>query len=424
VQLDISFYYNRPILLIGFSMPNTAQQLNLRHLLVALETARTGAISKAAQRVHLSQSAVTQALSRLEKALEVALFDRTSTGAMPTAAGRILIHRIERGEAWLRMIEQVVTERGERAPRRLARLLSSTQLRALIAVVQSEHYSRAAQRLGLSQPSLHRAVRDLEAICGRQFFQRAPQGVLPSWQARQVARYANLFFSEINQGLMELKEHHGLMTGSITIGALPLSRVSLVPNAVNQILIKHPKTQVKIIDGSYEEQLSGLLHGQIDVIVGALRQPAPSADIVQERLFSDPLCIVVRPNHPLLRQGHISTAALRELSWIAPRENTPAREVFGHFFVDQGSAPPRDIIECSSLVATRALLMGSDRAALLTARQVDIEVTSNLLAISSIELEGTARDIGITLRKQWQPTKVQSEFLTMLRGAAETSPEQ
>lgn len=399
-------------------MPTTAQILNLRHLLVALETARTGAISKAAQRVHLSQSAVTQALSRLEKELEVALFDRTSTGAMPTAAGRILIHRIERGEAWLRMIEQVVSERGERAPRRLARLLSSTQLRALIAVVQSEHYSRAAQRLGLSQPSVHRAVRDLEALCGRVFFQRAPHGVVPSWHARQVARYANLFFSEINQGCVELKEFRGVMTGTITIGALPLSRVSLVPGTVNQILEIHPQTRIKIIDGAYEELLSGLLHGHIDLIVGALRHPAPSADIVQERLFSDPLCIVVRPDHPLLQQGHISAAALRELSWIAPREHTPARELFTRFFSDRGTAPPRDILECSSLVATRSLLMGSHRAALLTARQVNIEVKSNLLAISPIKLEGTARDIGITLRKHWQPTRVQSEFLSRLRTTA------
>jgi hypothetical protein len=72
------------------------------------------------------------------------------------------------------------------------------------------------------------------------------------------------------------------------------------------------------------------------------------------------------------------------------------------------------VIECSSLVATRAMLMESDRAALLSARQVEVDVRFGLLSVSTQDLQGTGRDIGITLRKGWKPTQVQRRFLDRL----------
>ncbi len=72
------------------------------------------------------------------------------------------------------------------------------------------------------------------------------------------------------------------------------------------------------------------------------------------------------------------------------------------------------MIECSSLVAIRSLLLDSDRVALLPARQVELEVEMGILAASPQPLEGTGRDIGITVRKNWQPTRLQKRFLALL----------
>lgn len=392
---------------------------NLRHLLAALEVSETGAISKAAKRIHLSQSAVTQAISRLEKSLETALFDRTTTGVLTTEPGKILTRRIARGYQWLRAIEQTVAAPGPLPNRHIARLLTVSQLRSLIAVVDCGSYTRAAHRLGLSQPTVHRTVRELETLCHQQFFQRSPQGVVPSWQARQIARCASLFLAEIQQGLVELEEHKGIMRGTVAIGALPFSRTRLVPRAVTRLLERYPQTKIKIVDGPYEEQLTALLHGQLDLIVGALRSPQPSPDIVQELLFSDPLSIVVRPGHHLAGSKKISAEKLSQLRWIAPRENTPARAVFSQFFHKERLEPPTDVIECSSLVAIRGLLLESDRAALLPAKQVAVDVDAGLLAVSPLPLAGTSRDIGITLRKDWQPTRIQNHLLQLLTECAE-----
>ncbi|TXS90320.1 LysR family transcriptional regulator [Parahaliea maris] len=385
--------------------------LNLRHLHAALEVQARGSLSQAAEQVHLSQSALTQAIAKLEAQVGTALFSRRATGVQTTPAGQVFLARVERAQRFLKAIENTAGQ----GARQLARALTHKQLRSLLAVIDTGSYTRAAARLAVSQPTVHRAVRELETLCQLTLFRRAPSGVEPTWQARQIARNASLFFAEIQQGLTEVMELQGRNTGSISVGALPYSRSRLVPQAVSRLLAEMPDTSVRIIDGPYEEQLHGLLQGQIDVIVGALRHPAPSPDIVQELLLSDPLSVVVRSGHWLLNEGRLSADQLQKLDWIAPRKQTPARELFTEFFRREELTPPEHVIECSSLVAIRGLLLESDRAALLPAKQVALDVEAGILAVSPFALKGTTRDIGLTLRRDWQPTRAQDRLLNLLR---------
>ena len=390
---------------------------NLRHLNAALAVWRLGSISRATEQVHLSQSAITQGLAKLEHDLGVTLFTRSATGLYATESGSVFLHRAERAINWLEAIDQASGLRASRGAQPLYRRLTSTQLRALISVVEQGSYSLAASLLRLTQPTVHRAVKELESACKQTLFRRSPAGVEPSWQARQMARYASLFFAEIEQGREEVGELQGLRAGRVRVGSLPLARAQLVPHAVTQLLREYPSASVSIIDGPYEEQLYSLLHGQLDVIVGALREPTPSPDIEQKLLFRDPLHIVVRPGHALTSRRPRNAGELRALDWIAPRRNTPARETFSRFFADQGFAPPEHVIECSSLVAIRSLLLESDRVALLPARQVALEVQMGILAVSPKPLAGTHRNIGITLRKNWKPTRLQRRFLELLKNS-------
>src|SRR5256885_17023221 len=74
--------------------------------------------------------------------------------------------------------------------------------------------------------------------------------------------------------------------------------------------------------------LAALRRGTADVLVGALRDPIPFEDIVQEHLFDDPLAIVVGAQHPLVGRGGPTLAALARFPWIAPRRDSPLRRHF------------------------------------------------------------------------------------------------
>jgi DNA-binding transcriptional LysR family regulator len=397
---------------------------NLRHLWAAVEIARRGSISKAAASVHLSQSAVTQGLARLEAQAGERLFDRTGAGLSLTEAGQRFVARTERALQKLRSIDDG-SDRSQWAPGTVAapeplhRQMTSTQLRALVAVVENGGFSLAARELGISQPSVHRAARELEKLCGRPLFHRTGNGVEATPAALQLARYASLAFAEIRQGFEEVDEMHGRMQSRLAVGSLPLARTELLPEAITRLLETHPSARVTVADGSYDELLHALLNGRIDLIIGALRSPSPSRQLVQETLFDDALSIIVRRDHPLLRRDTPDAAELANLGWVVPREGTPARDHFTAYFVERAVEPPSMVIECSSLVATRGLLMKSDRAALLSVRQAKADIDSGQLAILTDPLPGTARPIGLTYRKDWQPTAVQAAFVDELRAATQ-----
>lgn len=364
--------------------------------------------------MHLSQPALTQALRQLEHEAGQRLFERGSSGIAATEAGKLLLIRMGRAFELLRSCEK---ELGTGSRSRLPRV-TATQLKALLAVVETGGYSLAARELGLAQPSVYRAAKSLEALCGETLFQRTPRGVEPSARARRLARLAGLAFSEIRQGFEEVQALGGRQQSRIRIGCLPLARTRIVPDAVNRVLTLYPELKISIVDGPYDELLQALRYGRLELIIGALRSPAPGPDIVQEALFSDPLAVVVRAGHPLLKGPAPRLRQLSTLDWISPRPGTPARDHFAACFAANGLELPQHFIECSSLVATRGLLRGSDRAALLSARQVCTDVAAGQLALLLETLPGTERAIGLTTRRNWQPTAVLERFLLLLRESA------
>ena len=396
----------------------TADIPNLRHLQAASEIGRLGSISLAAASVHLSQSAVTQGIASLEEQVGERLFDRTGAGMRPTASGRRFIARVDRALQRLKGIESELALEQSPGTEPLHRRVTATQLRALIAVVAAGGFSLAARELGLSQPSVYRSARDLERLCSCSLFRRRSSGVETTATARQLARLATLAFAEIRQGLEEVDELHGRMQSRVVVGCLPLARTKLLPDAITQLLSRHPSAKVKVVDGPYDELLQALLHGNIDMMIGALRLPRPPVQVVQEPLFDDPLSIVVRCGHPLLSEGTPDVEQLAQINWIVPREGTPARDHFNAFFEQRGVVPPANPIECSSLVTTRGLLLQSDRAALLSQRQIRPDVDGGFLATLIDPLPGTERSIGLTVRKDWMPTAVQSAFLETVRQLA------
>lgn len=391
---------------------------NLRHLAALIEIDRCGSINKAAEAIHLSQSALTQGISKIESELGVTLFDRSATGMYANEAGRAFMARVERAIQHFQSFDDDLNAERRKTllpARHLHLAATNTQLRAIIAVVEHKNISLAAAALGLAQPTVQRSVREVEEICGETLFIRSAAGVDPTYTARRLARFASLGFAEIQAGMDDVHQVAGKMTGKLTIGALPLARTEIVPEAVTAILERYPDLQVSIIDGPYDELVHGLTHGRIHLIIGALRQPKPMRDLEQEVLFSDQLSVIARNDHPLATGRPVRLADLAEQDWVAPRTGTPARERFQLIFDTNQLPQPTHIIECSSSVAVRGLLLKSDRVALFSRRQMLPDIEAGLLTTLPIALAATERPIGITTRKTWKPTLAQDNFLAVLR---------
>ncbi|NBR91188.1 MAG: LysR family transcriptional regulator, partial [Rhodobacteraceae bacterium] len=308
------------------------------------------------------------------------------------------------------MVEKIVSDAMGRDQQLMA------QLQALTAVRETENFTLAARRLGLAQPTVHRAVTQLEQEAGRILFERTAFGMIASSRAKTLAQCTRLAMAELDQAEAELSALSGEEVGRLTIGSLPLSRSVLLPEVITAFREHRATYPVEVRDGPYDELLSGLRRGEIDLILGALRDPAPIGDVTQEPLFADNLAILAGNHHPLIGAPAVRKEDLHRCGWVVPRRGTPAREQFENFFADLG--PPASLVEAGSILLMRELLDRSELLGCISSTQARAETTRGLLTELPVAARWAARPIGLTTRSTWEPTPAQAEFLAILKSAA------
>ncbi|MGD1877652.1 MAG: LysR family transcriptional regulator [Kiloniellaceae bacterium] len=390
---------------------------NLRHLRAFSLAVSERNISRAAEAAHITQSAGSQAVAKLEVHYDCRLLERSAAGVYPTDLGQVAVDRIDRALNRLRAATQrVCPPRAARQPGPVApdRMLSLSQLAAFLATARGGGVKAGARRLGLSAPSVHRAVRQLQDVLGVELLEQTSLGLAPTRSGAAFAAAVALILKEIDLVADDLDEARGRHRGRVAIGSLALGRSELVPRAVARAAKAFPDAQFLIQDGTYDQLLLGLRAGDLDLIVTAGR-PLVTDDVVEVPLFDDVLAVVARPGHPLAVDGVASLADLRHYPWILPRYGTPTRRRCDELLQTIGAAQTEGMIETGALVSVRALLLESDRLTLLSRRQIAVELEAGLLAALDVPLPEPRRIIVATLRRDWKPTQVQAALLAELK---------
>jgi len=366
-----------------------------------------GSVSAAAGAVHLTQPAVTQAIARVENLLGLQLFERRTDGMTPLPPARALALRID---AALALIG--------------SRHVTTAQMRAFLAVADSGSYAAAAQRTGLSQPTLHRAIADLSLILRRAQVERRGRGIALTETGRRTARAFRLARGEIEAGLGEALGDRESGPQRITVGAMPVSRARVLPAAMARFHAAHPDAEIIVVEGSHGELVEPLRDGSVDLMIGALRDPPPGPDLVQRALFRDQPIVLGRANHPLAAltgDGAIPQlpplAELARFPWIVPSSGAPLRSGFETLFRAEGIDPPVVPIQCGSVMIIREVLMQTDFLTLLSPDQVSVELQAGWLTSLGEPPGHFARTIGITTRAQWRPSALQAAFIAALEAA-------
>ncbi|MEG3179639.1 LysR family transcriptional regulator [Sphingomonas sp. LT1P40] len=383
--------------------------LNLRHLRALNDVVTQRTLSRAAEAAGLSQPALTQGLGKVERQLGVMLFDRHPDGVTPTAAGLALAERAARAFAFLAAARR--TGRSGRGFSRPEQLMTATQLEAFLHFADAQGFAGAAAVSGLSQPAIHRAIRELEQICATPLAERRGRGMVLTPAGRALARGVRLAAGEIAAGIAEARGDEG-EGGRVAVGAMPLSRALLLPRALALFLKESPNAVVDVVEGSWRELVDPLLDGVIDVMVGALRDEAPPG-VEQVPLFTDRLAIFGRRGHPLEGRA-VDLARLAAQSWVVGPHGTPLRSHWEALFGDVKPVVP---VECGSVMVIRGLLAQSDLLTLLSPDQVALEVQAGMLVRIGPDLPDTIRTIGISTRTGWRPTASWQRLIDLLHQA-------
>lgn len=394
--------------------------IKLRKLRVMAAVADAGSVARAAQFLNLSQPAVTRSIQSLETELGVKLFARTGRGIHCNTSGQTLARRVRRALHQLRIAESALSPPGREgfATAPLSEQASDHELSAVVNIAAHGSVSAAARKVGISQPALNRSLRMLEKRLGQDLFSRTGQGMRTTPAGDHVVRRAKLAMSEIRQGLEEIafaSGAAGTVGGRIRIGALPLTQIRLVPLALKSLLERFPAAEIAVEDGSYTSLLTALRHGDIDLLVGTIRD---GNEISSMTLFEDVTALAVGADHPLAHREKVSLADCLSWDWVLPFAGVPLRVILESAIAAEGLAPPRHVIETDSMIVARTLLVEGHYVAALSPHQLHYEIEAGLLKILPVSIGQRSRPVGVTMREDFQPTPLIGMLIAELKRVA------
>ena len=330
------------------------------------------------------------------------LFDRSPRGVSLTAYGEAIYRGASEAAKAFEQASGLVPPIMARESPGVARFfqmdVSDKWLDSFLATAEHQNLAAAAHHLHLTPAAVAASLRKLEDSLNTTLFERSPNATAPTSFASALAQYVKLARSCLRHACDELSGLKGVKQGRVVVGSLPLLRTIVLPRAIARLRREHPYIDVSTLEGPYDDLAAALRCGDIDLMLGALRGPDSGGELREETLFIDQLSIIVRADHPLLDRDNVALEDLLAFGWIMPRKGTPTRHLIESAIVARALPMPEHVVETSSLVVLRGLLMETDYVTPLSRHQVFLEERHGMLAPLPIELGETRRPIGITRR--------------------------
>jgi LysR family transcriptional regulator, cyn operon transcriptional activator len=188
--------------------------------------------------------------------------------------------------------------------------LDIRHLRYFLAVAEAGSFSRAADRLGISQPSVSQQMRDLEAGLRVPLFQRRGKRILLTPRGLIFQEHARALLHQLENFLQDLNSDPGELRGALHLGVIPVLNVPLVPQLLGSFAADHPAISVTVEEISSTEIETALEEGRMDVGLGFLTRHSPN--LRYERLCTDEFAFVVAKNHPWVNRRVIDFSELHQ----------------------------------------------------------------------------------------------------------------
>lgn len=182
------------------------------------------------------------------------------------------------------------------------------QLRAFVALARAGNFTRAAERLAVTQSALSGLIKELELQLGLRLFDRTSRRIQLTAVGREAFPPVEKILQDLDLALGDVASLRNLRKGRVRIAAPQLLASSLLPAAMAAFRRAHPEIDVQLIDCAVDSVPTRVLSGEVDLGVGPER--GPGAEIREEPLFEQPFMVAVPPGHPLAAADAVGWAAL------------------------------------------------------------------------------------------------------------------
>jgi LysR family cyn operon transcriptional activator len=285
-------------------------------------------------------------------------------------------------------------------------------LRYFTALAECLNFTRAAERVHVTQSTLSHQIRQLEDEVGRPLFDRIGKRVALTEAGEAFVAYASKALREVDQGLSLLREASRPLTGTLRIGATHTFNIRLIPDCLAAFLGRHPTVKVTVeeleADGIEDKLLSG------DLDVGIAYRPTQSTDLWFEPLYNEEMVLVVAETHPLARRKRIRMVELHRQRLVLLPTLFATRVMLDECFAASG-AEPAVVAEMNTIAPMLGLVVRTDIAAIVARNAVP---AGPGLVVVPIESPTPVRTPGILWQRNRDPQPPIRSFASIVRRTA------
>jgi DNA-binding transcriptional LysR family regulator len=299
-------------------------------------------------------------------------------------------------------------------------MITLKQLRHLQAIIRHGSIHRAAEVLYVTPPALTRSLGALENDLGIQLFDRSKNGMQATAFCLHIQERCAQLLCDTDELLYEAKIYARVDSGKLSLGVGRATRETVLRSVIPDFVMRYPKVQVHISEGTPEELIYGLKNRQFDLVIAGTSGLLDIDALRFQPMKSIPAPIFTRRAHPLARRSMVALAELLAYPMVTATQlisSHPLRR-----FLDQqvGTVPEPHVL-CSDYQLLKQILLRTDAWMPAPLSQFATELAEQELHvlnvpswkcdadISAIELDGRSRspaaerliELCLERREQW-----------------------
>jgi LysR family transcriptional regulator, cyn operon transcriptional activator len=283
-------------------------------------------------------------------------------------------------------------------------------LRYFASVAETENFTRAAERLGVSQPSVSQQIKDLEELLGTPLFARLGKRVRLTEAGEAFARHADLVLKKLDQAREAVEQIRSLERAHLEIGVIPAVHLAWVPPVLGILAVEHPGISVTVHEAPSMLIETEVESGRYDLGLGLLTRSSPNLEY--ERLLTQDFSLIVPARHPLAENAQLSLAKLAEVQLVVLPPRFPMRQEVEDL-LETARLRPRVAHEVETIDGALATVRATGTATLLPAIVLSGRPAQGLVAVPL----SSARpmEFGLIQPKGTEITPPAAAFITALR---------
>jgi len=186
--------------------------------------------------------------------------------------------------------------------------ISFRQLRVFQAAASLCNFSKAGERIGLTQPAVSRAIGDLEQELGVRLFDRTTREVTPTEAGRRLAGHLERVLDDLEGALLDVRGMAQPRRGRVRVASSPTLSASLMPACIAACSQLPGSIELVLLDRIQQDVLDSVRTGEVDF--GVVVDPADADDLHCETILQEPFCLVCQAGHRFAAQAAVAWKSL------------------------------------------------------------------------------------------------------------------